>query len=52
MTSTFRTSAVSVALVASMLNSPRGPQSPADAAPRIERLDPALDQLIAPDASV
>jgi len=52
MTSTFRTSAVSVALVASMLTSPRGPQSPADAAPRIERLDPALDQLIAPDASV
>ena len=52
MTSTFRTSAVSVALVASMLNSPRGPQSPAEAAPRIERLDPALDQLIAPDASV
>ena len=52
MTSTFRTSAVSVALVASMLTSPRGPQSPAVAAPRIERLDPALDQLIAPDASV
>jgi gluconolactonase len=52
MTSTFRTSAVSVALVASMLTSPRGPQSPADAAPRIERLDPALDQLIAPDAAV
>ena len=52
MTSTFRTSAVSVALVASMLTSPRGPQSPADAAPRIERLDPAFDQLIAPDASV
>ena len=52
MTSTFRTGAVSVALVASMLNSPSGPQSPADAAPRIERLDPALDQLIAPDATV
>ncbi len=52
MTSTFRSSAVSVALVASMLNSPRGPQVPPEAAPRIERLDPALDQLIAPDASV
>ena len=52
MTSTFRTSAVSIALVASMLNSPREAQSPSDAAPRIERLDPALDRLIAPDAAV
>ena len=51
MTSTFRTSAVSVALAASMLISTREPQPPADA-PRIERLDPALDRLIAPDASV
>lgn len=52
MTSTFRTSAVSIALMASMLNSPREAQSPSDAAPRIERLDPALDRLIAPDAAV
>jgi gluconolactonase len=35
-----------------MLTSPPEPQSPAETAPRIERLDPALDRLIAPDASV
>ena len=35
-----------------MLNSPGELQSPGDAAPRIERLDPALDRLIAPDTPV
>ena len=35
-----------------MLNSPGELQSPGEAAPRIERLDPALDRLIAPDTSV
>ena len=52
MTSMFRSSAVSVALAASMLSTPRMTQSPADTAPRIERLDPALDRLIAPDATI